>query len=38
MALFEQSVSKHIFEIANDYPDAADKNKYLAAAQKFRIP
>ena len=38
LALFEQSVFKHICEIANQYPDAADKKKYLAAAQRFRIP
>ncbi|KAF8523809.1 hypothetical protein JB92DRAFT_1518313 [Gautieria morchelliformis] len=38
LALFEQSLSKHVHEIAREYKDAADKERYLKAADRFRLP
>lgn len=37
LALFEQALAKHVKDIANEYP-AAQKQKYVTAAEKFRIP
>ncbi|KAG8808043.1 hypothetical protein FRC17_004155, partial [Serendipita sp. 399] len=37
LALFEQALAKHVTDVANEYP-AATKARYVAAAQRFRIP
>lgn len=38
LALFEQSLCKHVHEIAAEYKNAADKERYLKAAARFRLP
>jgi tyrosinase len=35
--LFEQALTKHVKDIANEYKDP-EKAKYVAAANRFRIP
>ncbi|KIM27070.1 hypothetical protein M408DRAFT_311628 [Serendipita vermifera MAFF 305830] len=37
LALFEQALAKHVTDIANEYPTTT-RARYVAAAQKFRIP
>jgi tyrosinase len=36
--LFEQIVSKNVFEVAKEYTNASDKERYLDAAKRFRLP
>ncbi|PVF95999.1 Di-copper centre-containing protein [Serendipita vermifera] len=37
LALFEQALTKHVTDIANEFT-GNDREKYVSAAQKFRIP
>jgi hypothetical protein len=37
LALFEQTLSKHVKDIAAEYK-SGDKQKYVDAAQNFRLP
>jgi hypothetical protein len=37
LALFEQTLAKHVMDIAKEYPNNV-KERYIAAAQRFRIP
>ena len=38
LALFEQSLSKHVNEIAREYKSPDDKERYIDAADRFRLP
>ncbi|KIM27071.1 hypothetical protein M408DRAFT_173274 [Serendipita vermifera MAFF 305830] len=38
LALFEQILAKHVTDIANEYSTPALRERYVTAAQRFRIP
>ncbi|PVF92484.1 Di-copper centre-containing protein [Serendipita vermifera] len=37
LALFEQTLTKHVTDIANEY-QGNDRQRYIAASQRFRVP